>query len=164
MSEENMKYTENYEVDLEAFEKMHETIGDLLDAEFGVDCDHDSNVEFILIDRQRTHSLHYSPIPYYEWDNLEEMENALRRYWLNFTHAMHEYERLQSTINYFKSDKRREEEREAEGHAFEPSDHEYPSGRVYCAVKGCSLGQEKDAIHHRGEMQWPGGIWIKIKE
>lgn len=58
------KVTSGYEVDLEQFEEMYETITGLLDVVFGHDVEDDPNVEFILVDRQRCQAMHFVPLPY----------------------------------------------------------------------------------------------------
>lgn len=86
--------TEGYEVDLDKFREMHETVSKLLDETFGVDCDGDSSVEFRLIDRQRTHMPHCLPLPYVRDYTLEQIDAFLERAMSNLSAAVHEVDTM----------------------------------------------------------------------
>lgn len=154
-----MKYTDGYKVDLAAFNKMHDTIRKLLDEEFGRDYDNDSNVEFILIDRQRYRRPHFFLEPYDDLDNSDAIDKGLSIALHNISVALESFEQLNRLRIWMNLEKKRK----VEGHVFKPGQGQLSYSHKYCSVVGCNE-LEKEAIHHRGEIQVPGGVWVKLNK
>lgn len=113
------KKTSTYTVDEKEFEKAYTEVKNLLLRMFGTDYEGCSNVEFILVDRQRYETMHFDPVPYdfrnpdgtetkNEAENMKAIELAMRVAHFNLTVASSKFETLFRIWEHHRRDQNKE--------------------------------------------------------